>query len=163
MRPWTTSCLSANPAARAAMAARFGEAIRRDLWRPRRNSVASNLAEASHERRASDQRLVPDAALDPMPSGDGWLARIKPSAATLTADAARLVARLAARHGNGLIDLTSRANLQMRGLTPASAALLADEVIASGLAAADPAREAIRNVMANPLGPDDRIRRLRRA
>ena len=93
--------------------------------------------------------------LDPMPSGDGWLARIKPRAATLTADAARLVARLAERHGNGLIDLTSRANLQMRGLTPASAAILADEVVASGLAAADPAREAIRNVMASPLGADD--------
>ena len=30
----------ANPAAREAMAARFDEAIRRDLWRPRRNSVA---------------------------------------------------------------------------------------------------------------------------
>jgi cobaltochelatase CobN len=29
-----------NPAAREAMAARFNEAIRRDLWRPRRNSVA---------------------------------------------------------------------------------------------------------------------------
>jgi len=29
-----------NPQAREAMAARFDEAIRRDLWRPRRNSVA---------------------------------------------------------------------------------------------------------------------------
>jgi cobaltochelatase CobN len=29
-----------NPAAREAMAARFDEAVRRDLWRPRRNSVA---------------------------------------------------------------------------------------------------------------------------
>jgi cobaltochelatase CobN len=29
-----------NPEARDAMAARFDEAIRRDLWRPRRNSVA---------------------------------------------------------------------------------------------------------------------------
>src|SRR4249920_1396149 len=35
-----------NPAAREAMAARFDEAIRRDLWRPRRNSVA-RLSEAS--------------------------------------------------------------------------------------------------------------------
>ncbi len=33
----------ANPAARAAMAARLREAIRRDLWRPRRNAVASAL------------------------------------------------------------------------------------------------------------------------
>jgi cobaltochelatase CobN len=35
-----------NPRAREAMAARFDEAIRRDLWRPRRNSVA-RLSEAS--------------------------------------------------------------------------------------------------------------------
>ena len=34
------------PRAREAMAARFDEAIRRDLWRPRRNSVA-RLSEAS--------------------------------------------------------------------------------------------------------------------
>jgi cobaltochelatase CobN len=35
---------SANPAARRAMAARFDEAIARDLWRPRRNSIAPILA-----------------------------------------------------------------------------------------------------------------------
>jgi cobaltochelatase CobN len=35
---------SANPDARAAMAARFREAIRRDLWRTRRNTVAEVLA-----------------------------------------------------------------------------------------------------------------------
>jgi cobaltochelatase CobN len=33
----------ANPQARAAMAARFREALARDLWRPRRNSVAAEL------------------------------------------------------------------------------------------------------------------------
>jgi precorrin-3B synthase len=93
--------------------------------------------------------------LDPMPSGDGWLVRIKPSAATLSAEAARLVASLAARHGNGHIDLTSRANLQVRGLTPRSAESLAEAAIGHGLAEANPAREAIRNVMASPLGPDD--------
>jgi cobaltochelatase CobN len=32
-----------NPAAREAMSARFQEALRRDLWRPRRNSTASRL------------------------------------------------------------------------------------------------------------------------
>ena len=35
-----------NPRAREAMAARFDEAIGRDLWRPRRNSVV-RLSEAS--------------------------------------------------------------------------------------------------------------------
>jgi precorrin-3B synthase len=93
--------------------------------------------------------------LSPMPSGDGWLARIKPTAATVTADAARLIADAASRHGNGHIDLTRRANLQIRGLTPRSAERLAEIIIAQGLASANPAIEAIRNVMASPLGPDD--------
>lgn len=37
----------ANPAARNAMIARFSAAVRRDLWQPRRNSVAEQLAKAS--------------------------------------------------------------------------------------------------------------------
>jgi cobaltochelatase CobN len=36
-----------NPSARDAMAARFDEAIRRDLWRPRRNSVSRMHEDAS--------------------------------------------------------------------------------------------------------------------
>ena len=32
-----------NPEARAAVAARFRQALARDLWRPRRNSVAASL------------------------------------------------------------------------------------------------------------------------
>jgi precorrin-3B synthase len=93
--------------------------------------------------------------LSPMQSGDGWLVRVKPSAATLSAGAARLIAAGARRHGNGHIDLTSRANLQVRGLSPRSAELFADTIVAAGLASANPAHEAIRNVMASPLGADD--------
>ena len=72
--------------------------------------------------------------LSPMQSGDGWLARVKPTAATLNAEAARLIADAARRHGNGHIDLTSRANLQVRGLSPRSSELLAEIVIGAGLA-----------------------------
>ncbi len=93
--------------------------------------------------------------LSPMQSGDGWLARVKPTACTVTAAAARIVADAASRHGNGHIDLTSRANLQLRGLTPRSAELLAEIIIGAGLASANPAVEAVRNVMASPLGPGD--------
>lgn len=93
--------------------------------------------------------------LSPMQSGDGWLARVKPTAATLTVDEARLIAAAARRHGNGHVDLTSRANLQVRGLSPRSCELLAEAVIGAGLASANASVEAIRNVMASPLGPDD--------
>jgi precorrin-3B synthase len=93
--------------------------------------------------------------LSPMESGDGWLARVKPSAGTLSAAAARLLADAARQHGNGHIDLTSRANFQIRGLSPRSAEDFARTIIGAGLASANPSLEAIRNVMASPLGPDD--------
>jgi precorrin-3B synthase len=73
----------------------------------------------------------------------------------LSAGAARLIAEAAHRHGNGHIDLTSRANLQVRGLNPRSAQAFAEIVIGARLANADPSAEAARNVMASPLGPDD--------
>src|SRR5262245_1650868 len=93
--------------------------------------------------------------LSPMESGDGWLARVKPRARALSAEAARLIADAARRHGNGHIDLTSRANLQVRGLSPRSAQAFAETVIAADLANANSSLEAVRNVMVSPLGPDD--------
>ncbi len=93
--------------------------------------------------------------LQPMESGDGWLVRIKPRAASLKASAVRALAESASRYGNGQIDLTARANLQMRGLSPASAKAFAEIALAHGLAASDDDIEQIRNVMASPLGPDD--------
>ncbi len=93
--------------------------------------------------------------LSPMQSGDGWLARVKPSAATIGASAARLIADAARRYGNGEIDLTSRANLQIRGLSPRSAEQFADVIISHGLASEHPSVESVRNVMASPLGADD--------
>jgi precorrin-3B synthase len=93
--------------------------------------------------------------LSPMQSGDGWLARVKPSACMLSAEAARLIADAAYRHGNGHIDLTSRGNLQVRGLTPRSAETFAETIISGGLASANPSLEAVRNIVASPLGPDD--------
>ena len=77
---------------------------------------------------------------EPMRSGDGWLARVKPGRATLTAGAARLVAALAAGHGNGRIELTNRGNLQLRGIAEAGLRPLADALVGAGLADPDPGR-----------------------
>jgi precorrin-3B synthase len=93
--------------------------------------------------------------LSPMQSGDGWLVRVKPTGACLRAAGARAIADGAARHGNGHIDLTNRANLQVRGLTPKSAEAFAGEMLSARLAHADEGIEQIRNVMASPLGADD--------
>ena len=80
--------------------------------------------------------------LSPMQSGDGWLARVKPSAGCVSAAAARLIADAASSHGNGHIDLTSRANFQIRGLTARSAEEFAETIIGAGFANTNPLLEA---------------------
>ena len=57
-------------------------------------------------------------ALRPMASGDGLVLRIRARNGRLTPDQAQGIAGLARQHGNGLIDLTSRANLQLRDNHP---------------------------------------------
>ena len=92
---------------------------------------------------------------DPMETGDGLLVRVKPPGARLTAPTARLLADAAARWGNGVIELTRRGNLQVRGLRPDGVAPFAAAMAAAGLADPDPARERRRVVIAPPLAGDD--------
>lgn len=94
-------------------------------------------------------------ALRPMATGDGLLVRLRLTAGYLPVATARLIADLAARHGNGLIDLSSRANLQLRGVSEASLASLQEELAQAGLLDESPAHEAARNVLASPLSDCD--------
>lgn len=70
---------------------------------------------------------------DPIQTGDGLLARLNPVAAGLTRQSLVGIGEAALRHGNGLIEVTARGSLQIRGLTPRSSALLAAEVGALGI------------------------------
>lgn len=54
----------------------------------------------------------------PMESGDGLLIRAKSKRSALTLAQLRAVADIATDCGNGLVDLTQRAQLQLRGLRP---------------------------------------------
>ncbi len=67
-------------------------------------------------------------ALRPMLSGDGLVVRIRPPMARLTTAQAQGIACAALRHGSGLIDLTARANLQLRGIRPAAHLALLDDL-----------------------------------
>ena len=86
-----------------------------------------------------------------MMSGDGLIVRVKPRGMTLPVGRAIGLAAAAARHGNELLDLTARANLQIRGVTEASLPALTVELDALGLLDADAGAEARRNVLASPL------------
>ena len=54
----------------------------------------------------------------PMASGDGLVVRVRPPLGEVTPDQARGLADLAERFGNRAVELTNRANLQIRGVAP---------------------------------------------
>lgn len=68
-----------------------------------------------------------------MPTGDGLLARIHPPLGVLTLTQARSIAEAARLYGNGHLDLTARANLQIRGVSEATREPLAGLLVAAGL------------------------------
>ncbi len=89
-------------------------------------------------------------ALRPMLSGDGLVVRLRPRGGRLSSAQAAGIAELSARHGNGLIDLTSRANLQIRGVREASHAPLIEGLDRLGLVDAELDAETRRNVVVSP-------------
>lgn len=94
-------------------------------------------------------------ALRPMQSGDGLVVRIRPRGGRLDSTQAARIADLSARHGNGLIDLTSRANLQIRGVNDEGYLPLIGEIAELGLLDADADIEAQRNVLVTPFWTAD--------
>ncbi len=94
-------------------------------------------------------------ALRPMPSGDGWIIRVRPPGGRLTPQQAREVARLALAHGNGVIDLSSRANIHLRGVTEQSYVPLIEGLDALGLIDENPEAEERRNIVLSPYWSSD--------
>lgn len=89
--------------------------------------------------------------LQPMPSGDGLIVRVRPRGGAFALREARVLADLATRVGNGHLDLTRRANLQLRGLSEEALPELQAALGRLGLVDADAEVEAVRNVMVAPL------------
>jgi precorrin-3B synthase len=70
----------------------------------------------------------------PMQTGDGLLARLNPVAEGLSPEQLIGLCEAALRHGNGVVEVTSRGSFQIRGLTQRSAGELAEEIDALGIA-----------------------------
>jgi len=90
------------------------------------------------------------AALRPMPSGDGLIARVRPWCGAFSLEQASALADIAEQLGNGHIDLTRRANLQS-GVGEECLAELHARAGSRRLLDPDPETEAARNVMVGPL------------
>jgi precorrin-3B synthase len=94
-------------------------------------------------------------ALKPMRSGDGLIVRVRPRCGMFRPDELVVLAEAAQRFGNGHIDLTRRANLQIRGVGEESLPGLHDVIGGLGLLDPTPEGEAVRNLMISPLAGID--------
>ncbi len=94
----------------------------------------------------------------PMQAKDGLLVRLRICGGVVSALTLRGLAQAGRAHGNGLFDLSARANLQMRGIRRESLPLLIETLHGFGLLDKNAAAEAVRNVLVSPLaGLDGRI------
>ncbi|UWQ92505.1 precorrin-3B synthase [Rhodobacteraceae bacterium M382] len=93
-------------------------------------------------------------ALRPMMSGDGLVVRVRAPLGHLTREQGIGIAELSRRFGNGLLDLSARANLQMRGIRQESHPELIAGLRKLGLVDDDAEAEARRNVLLTPFWRD---------
>jgi precorrin-3B synthase len=89
-------------------------------------------------------------ALQTHAAADGALARIRIPGGALSIPQFRVLARAAMDFGDGALELTSRGNVQLRGLTAGIEAELGERLGAAGLLPS-PTHERVRNVLASTL------------
>ncbi|CCH86114.1 Precorrin-3B synthase [Modestobacter italicus] len=89
-------------------------------------------------------------ALQTHAAADGGLARVRVPGGTLDAEQLRALAAAARELGDGHLELTSRGNLQLRGLAPGAEAELGARLADAGLLPSE-THERVRNVLASTL------------
>ena len=87
-----------------------------------------------------------------MASGDGLIVRVRAGVRPLTASTLHALAALARTHGSGHLELTRRANLQLRGVAAEALSPLQQALVALGVADASARRERrLALLLADPL------------
>ncbi len=85
-----------------------------------------------------------------VPALDGGICRIKLPGGVLRGAQARAIAEAARHHANGVLELTNRSNLQIRGVLPGQESALIDALLAAGLGPRVAAADDVRNLMLSP-------------
>lgn len=96
----------------------------------------------------------------PMETGDGLLVRVHPPGGVLSTAQARALADAAEACGNGLLDVTARGNLQLRGVSDETHPAVLDRLSAIGLLEDEAAEGPYRLTLTSPLAgidPDARF------
>jgi precorrin-3B synthase len=90
---------------------------------------------------------------EPMQTGDGLLARLRPTGGILSIQQFIQLAQAAQRHGNGILEITARGSLQIRGLRPESVQPLAADLDTAGISV--PAGPVIELSPLHGIAPDE--------
>ena len=91
-------------------------------------AIAGLRSEAADMRRGACPTLG-----QPMRTGDGLLARLRPEDCRLTLAQLRALAHAASEFGNGIVEVTARGSLQIRGLRPETVRPLEEAVFNYGI------------------------------
>ena len=83
-------------------------------------------------------------------AGDGWLVRVRPPLGRMTRAQTLGLCDAALRFGNGHLDITNRAALQIRGVSESGHGNLVARLVALGLVDPDPSRDARPSIIVNP-------------
>ncbi len=88
--------------------------------------------------------------------GEGtYMLRIRVTGCELTADQAKTIAYIAYEFGHGIVDVTTRANIQVQGLAIRDVPKAIERLAACGLTARQTGHDNIRNVFGHPLSGVD--------
>lgn len=87
---------------------------------------------------------------------DGGICRIKLPGGVLSGDQARAIAEAAQRHASGVLELTNRSNLQIRGVRADAEQALIRALLDAGLGPSVPDADDVRNLMLSPAAGLDR-------
>lgn len=89
-------------------------------------------------------------AYRPMASGDGLVVRVRPWMGEITARQVQTLCSVADKFGTGSLELTSRANIQLRGVAEADHDAVIQALLVADLLDEDPAMEGRRNLVMTP-------------
>lgn len=81
---------------------------------------------------------------------DGGICRIKLAGGVLSSQQARAIAEAAEHCASGVLELTNRSNLQIRGVLPGQQAELIERLLAADLGPSNPAGDDVRNLLLSP-------------
>lgn len=85
-----------------------------------------------------------------VPALDGGICRIKLPGGVLRSAQARAIAEAARQHASGMLELTNRSNLQIRGVLPSQENALIDALLSADLGPRVAAADDVRNLLLSP-------------